>query len=230
MAIAPLMSSADSRPKVSASAAATSGTSAEALMNNFMTLLVAQMQNQDPTNPMDNNQLTTQLAQFNTASGVQQLNSTLNNVGTLVTSMQQMNAAEWVGRSVLVEGTPEVENAESAEANKSFAFSLPEHDADTVTVTLTDTAGNAYRATLQNVKAGTHSYTLDDLKNFEPSAPPAGATYTVSFAAADSNGDAPAIVALKKAKVESVAFSSTGALLQLGVDGTATLNKVYEID
>lgn len=230
MAIAPLMSSTDSNPKVGANVSATSGTSAEELMNNFMTLLVAQMQNQDPTNPMDNNQLTTQLAQFNTASGVQQLNSTLNNVGTLVTSMQQMNAAEWVGRSVLVEGKPVVDNSESAGANKSFAFALPDHDADTVTVTLTDKEGNAYNATLQNVKAGTHSYTLDDLTAFQPSAPPTGKTYNVSFAASNSSGDAPAIVALKKAKVESVAFSSTGALLKLGVDGTATLNKVYEID
>lgn len=229
MAVTPVMGSASATPRVNANSSATSGTTAEDLMNNFMTLLVAQMQNQDPTNPMDNNQLTTQLAQFNTASGVQQLNSTLNNVGTLVTSMQQMNAAEWVGRSVLVEGKPVVDNSDSTGANKSFAFALPDHDADTVEVTLTDKAGNAYRATLPNVKAGTHRYTLDDLTNFKPSAPPTDATYTVSFSASNNSGDAPAIVALKKSKVESVSFSQTGALLQLGVDGTATLNKVYEI-
>ena len=37
------------------------------LQNNFLTLLVAQLKNQDPTNPMQNNELTTQLAQINTA-------------------------------------------------------------------------------------------------------------------------------------------------------------------
>jgi len=229
MAIAPLMSSADSNPKVGAGTAATSGTSAEDLMNNFMTLLVAQMQNQDPTNPMDNNQLTTQLAQFNTASGVQQLNSTLNSVGTLVTSMQQMNAAEWVGRSVLVEGTSVVDTSADTEASQSFAFALPDSDADTVNVTLTDKEGNAYQASLQNVKAGTHSYTLADLHDFQPSAPPEG-TYTVSCSASNNSGDAPDIVALKKASVESVSFSASGALLQLGIDGTATLGNVYEIE
>ncbi|BAN98189.1 hypothetical protein E05_34230 [Plautia stali symbiont] len=58
------------------------GTSADDLTQSFMTLLVAQMQNQDPTNPMDNNQLTLQLAQFNTAAGVgvAKLNSTLESV------------------------------------------------------------------------------------------------------------------------------------------------------
>lgn len=47
------------------------GSSAADLSEQFMKLLVAQMQNQDPTNPMDNNQLTSQLAQFNTAAGVE---------------------------------------------------------------------------------------------------------------------------------------------------------------
>lgn len=229
MAIAPVMGSANSNAKINAAASDSSGTSAEDLMNNFMTLLVAQMQNQDPTNPMDNNQLTSQLAQFNIASGVQQLNGTLNNVGVLVNGMQQMNAAQWVGRSVLIEGTSVVDNSDNADASKSFSFALPDSGADTVDVTLTDKEGNAYRGTLHNVEAGTHSYTLDDLTDFKPSAPPEGTTYTVSYSSSNSNGDAPTIVALKTAKVDSVAFTSTGAQLQLGADGTATLNKVYEI-
>jgi Flagellar hook capping protein len=48
-----------------------SGSSAGDLSASFLKLLVAQMQNQDPTNPMDNNQLTSQLAQFSTAAGVE---------------------------------------------------------------------------------------------------------------------------------------------------------------
>lgn len=240
MAVAPIMGSANSHSKVSATSAnssgkvgdassATGGTSAEDLLNNFMTLLVAQMQNQDPTNPMDNNQMTSQLAQFNTAAGVAQLNSTLNNVGTLITSMQQMNAAEWVGRTVLVEGKTVVDTSDNEGANKDFSFSL-DSDADNVEVTLTDKEGNAYQAELKNVKAGIHSYSLDDLSDFQPSAPPEGTTYDVSFSATNSSGDAPNIVALKKAKVESVSFTASGALLQLGVDGTATLGQVYEIE
>lgn len=229
MAVTPVMGSASRAATLNDTASTGSGTSAADLMNNFMTLLVAQMQNQDPTNPMDNNQMTSQLAQFNTASGVEQLNDTLNSVGTLVSSMQQMNAAEWVGRKVMVEGTPVVDTRNSDDASQAFAFSL-EGDADKVEVTLTDKEGNAWRAELKNVKAGIHHFTLDDLGDFQPAEPPADATYSVSFAASNSSGDAPGIVALKEAKVDSVSFSSTGSVLQLGIDGSATLGQVYEIE
>jgi len=233
MAISPVMGSnqnkyinANNNRK---SSSALDGTSSADLLDNFMTLLVAQMKNQDPTNPMDNNQMTSQLAQFNTAAGVEKLNDTLNSVGTLVSSMQQMNSSAWVGHQVMIEGKPVINNSDEEGANKTFSFSL-NNDADRVQVTLTDSQGNAYRAELKNVKAGVRTYSLDDLKNFEPAEPPVGARYDVSFAATTSSGDAPNIVALKKAKVESVAFSSGGALLQLGLDGTATLGQVYEIE
>ncbi len=53
------------------------GNTSQDLSNNFLTLLVAQLKNQDPTNPMQNNELTTQLAQINTVSGIEKLNTTL---------------------------------------------------------------------------------------------------------------------------------------------------------
>lgn len=206
-----------------------SGSSAEDLLNSFMTLLVAQMQNQDPTNPMDNNQLTTQLAQFETAAGIQTMNGTLNQVGTLVASMQQMNSSDWVGRTVLVEGDTAVSTAD--DGNKDFALSL-NSDADEVQVTLTDSAGNAYTATLDDVKAGVHQYSLDDLKDFQPSDPreQADTSFDVSFSASNKDGSTPEIVSLKKAVVDGVAFTQTGALLQLGADGTAQLGEVYLIE
>lgn len=213
----------------SSASSSTGGSSIEDISNNFMTLLIAQMQNQDPTNPLDNSQLTSQLAQFNTASGVQQLNATMNNVGTLVTSMQQMNAAQWVGRSVLVEGNSTVSTGDAG--NSEFAFALS-NDADRVTVTLTDPQGNAYTADLKDVKAGVHKYSLDDLSNFQPSDPTTqpDATFKVTYTASTADGDAPTITSLKKASVDSVSFTSSGAVLQLGLDGTATLGQVYLIE
>lgn len=53
------------------------GNNAQDLQNQFLTMLVTQLKNQDPTNPMDNSQLTTQLAQINTLSGIEKLNTTL---------------------------------------------------------------------------------------------------------------------------------------------------------
>ena len=219
MAVSPVTSTYDAATR-------SNGSSIEDITNNFMNLLVAQMQNQDPTNPMDNNQLTSLMAQFNTAAGVQQLNSSLGNVGTLVNSMQQMNAAQWVGRSIYVEGDSSV-----ASADDTFAFSL-NHDADKVSVVLTDRAGNSYTADLKDVKAGVHKLTPEELTGFQPAEPgfDNGEIYKVTYSAANQDDSVPKIVSLKHAKVESVSFTLSGAVLQLGLGGSATLGEVYLIE
>ncbi|MGP3590918.1 flagellar hook assembly protein FlgD [Vagococcus sp. WN89Y] len=245
MAISPLMTNASTTTRSTSGSANTSattstasttsssnigtGSSAEDITNNFMTLLVAQMQNQDPTSPMDNSQLTSQLAQFNTAAGVEKLNSTMNSVGTLVSSMQQMNSAQWVGRDIMVEGDPVVSTATDSDQKVGFSLNSA---ADEVTVTLTDAEGNAYSAKLNNVEAGVHQYSLDDLSDFQPADPLAQAdkTFKVSFSTTNADGSTPGITALKPAKVESVSFTNTGAVLQLGVNGTASLGEVYLIE
>jgi len=220
MAVSPVTSN------YTATSATSTGSSIEDITNNFMNLLVAQMQNQDPTNPMDNNQLTSLMAQFNTAAGVQQLNSSLANVGTLVNSMQQMNAAQWVGRSIYVEGDTNVAGNDDV-----FAFSL-NNDVDKVSVVLTDSTGKSHIADIKDVKAGVHRYTLEDLSGFQPDEPgfDNGETYKVSYIAANQDGSAPKIVSLKHAKVDSVSFNLSGAVLQLGMGGSATLGQVYLIE
>ncbi|WP_342323899.1 flagellar hook capping FlgD N-terminal domain-containing protein [Kosakonia sp. BYX6] len=242
MAVSPVMTQSASTNATTKSTSSTSntnstsssgnvgtGSTADELLDSFMTLLVAQMQNQDPTDPVDNNQLTAQLAQFNTAAGVEQLNTTMNSMGTLVASMQQMNSADWVGRDIMVEGDPKVSTA--TDGNQKVGLSL-DSDADEVTVTLTDSAGNAYNAKLKNVEAGVHQYSLDDFEDFQPSDPRAqpDTSFTVSFSATNADGSTPSITALKPAKVQSVSFTSSGAVLQLGANGTASLSEVYLIE
>ncbi|KMK33306.1 flagellar basal body rod modification protein FlgD [Pluralibacter gergoviae] len=203
------------------------GSNIDDITNSFMQLLVAQMQNQDPTNPMDNNQLTSQLAQFNTAAGVRDLNTELDQVGGLIYNMQQMNAAQWVGRKVYIEGDNSVST--SQDGNKDFSFAV-DSDTDKVTVTLTDDAGNAYTADLKDLKSGVNSFSLDDLQDFKPSAPPADSNFKVTYSAANDDGTVPKIVSLKKSTVDGVSFSAQGAVLRLGKDGTTTLGDVYLIE
>lgn len=198
------------------------GNSAADLTDSFMKLLVAQMQNQDPTNPMDNNQLTAQLAQFNTAAGVEKLNTTVTGVQAMMAQLGSMSAASWVGRNVLIEGDPKVTTGsgfgiaqEGAETADSFSFLLG-GDADTVTVTLTDAEGNAYTAELKNVKAGVKTYSLDDLKNFQPEPGPAADTeYTVTFDAKNAEGAKPEVSGLMQEVVQGVTMTANGAVLHL---------------
>ena len=70
----------------------------------FLKLLVTQMQNQDPLNPMDNAQVTSQMAQINTVSGIQQLNTTMTSVSSQFTQMQALEGASLVGHKVLLQG------------------------------------------------------------------------------------------------------------------------------
>lgn len=74
------------------------------LSDRFLTLLVTQLKNQDPMNPMENAELTTQLAQMSTVEGVNKLNSTLDGLVSQFKSNQVMQGAALVGRQVLAEG------------------------------------------------------------------------------------------------------------------------------
>jgi len=78
--------------------------SVEADTNKFMTLLVTQLKNQDPLNPLDNAQVTSQLAQLSTVTGVNKLNATLESLKSSYQSSEAMQAANLIGHGVLVEG------------------------------------------------------------------------------------------------------------------------------
>ena len=85
---------------------ATASTSAVAdQQDRFLKLLVTQLKNQDPLNPMDNAQMTSQLAQMSTVSGIEKLNATLNSLVDSVGNSQSMQAADMIGKSVLVPGS-----------------------------------------------------------------------------------------------------------------------------
>ena len=71
----------------------------------FLKLLVAQMQNQDPLNPMDNAQVTSQMAQINTVNGIEKLNTTVEGLSGQFMQMQALQGAALVGRDVIVPGT-----------------------------------------------------------------------------------------------------------------------------
>ncbi|MFM8898979.1 MAG: flagellar hook assembly protein FlgD [Burkholderiales bacterium] len=70
----------------------------------FLKLLVAQMQNQDPLNPMDNAQVTSQMAQINTVNGIEKLNTTVQGLSSQFTQLQAMQSTSLVGRDVVVPG------------------------------------------------------------------------------------------------------------------------------
>ncbi|KRC18435.1 flagellar hook assembly protein FlgD [Acidovorax sp. Root217] len=88
-----------------ANAKATAANDPAASQDRFLKLLVAQLNNQDPMNPLDNAQMTSQIAQINTVTGIQQLNTTMQSMAAQFNSLQVMQGTTLVGRNVLTEGT-----------------------------------------------------------------------------------------------------------------------------
>lgn len=82
----------------SSSSTTTTKTAAEEQQDRFLTLLVTQLKNQDPLNPMDNAEMTSQMAQMSTVSGIEKLNTTLNSLVDNIGTSQSMQAASMIGK------------------------------------------------------------------------------------------------------------------------------------
>lgn len=118
-------------------ASATSTSATEEMSDRFLKLLVTQLKNQDPMNPMENAELTSQLAQMSTVEGISKLNATLSEMSR---TSQMVQGAALVGRSVLAEG----DNLELTDVGAVGGMNL-DSMADSVKVTVTDAAGNTVR-------------------------------------------------------------------------------------
>jgi flagellar basal-body rod modification protein FlgD len=73
------------------------GSSANDIRTNYMKLLVTQLQNQDPTSPMDNNQMSSQLAQLSSLEQLENMNTTFQQ---MLASQQRQQATELIGKEV----------------------------------------------------------------------------------------------------------------------------------
>ncbi len=108
----------------------------KAAQERFLKLFVAQLNNQDPLNPLDNAQMTTQMAQINQVVGLQQVNETLKSLATQFNMVSTLQGATLVGRFIVSEGNGLVVEGDTARG----AFSLPSA-ADAVQVEILGPAG-----------------------------------------------------------------------------------------
>lgn len=87
-----------------ASSAAASSLDDAGSEDRFLKLLITQIQNQDPLNPLDNAEVTSQIAQINTVNGIEKLNTTVQGLSGQFTQLQALQSATLVGRDVVVPG------------------------------------------------------------------------------------------------------------------------------
>ena len=104
----------------------------------FLKLLVTQMKNQDPLSPMDNAQVTSQMAQINTVSGIEKVNESIQSMTSQFLQMQALQSASLVGKGVLVSGNALAVEEETGTGQAAFDLTGA---ADSVKVEVLNGAG-----------------------------------------------------------------------------------------
>ncbi|MBI4741940.1 MAG: flagellar hook assembly protein FlgD [Betaproteobacteria bacterium] len=206
----------------SASANSTSASTTQESQDRFLKLLVTQLKNQDPLNPMDNAQVTTQLAQINTVTGIDKLNSTLGTLLGAYSDSQAMQAAGLIGKTVLVPGTGLA--LANGEAYGGVKLAAP---AEQVTVSILDSKGNVVQT--QNLGAhgtGLLDFSWDGKTAAGTIAPPGTYKFKVE---ASAGGAAVTAEALQIGTVSALVRGKSGFLLDLGALGTVDFKDVQQI-
>jgi flagellar basal-body rod modification protein FlgD len=170
-------------------------TSAEDQSNRFLKLLVAQMSNQDPLNPMDSAQVTSQMAQISTVQGVQTLNKTVSGLDSQFTQLQTMQGAALVGHDVATDGNTLRVDPDTRKGDGGFELDSP---ATSVSVDILNPAGT----TVGTVKlgpqgVGSHGFDFD--------VPASAQGQALTFRVNAMNNDAPL-------DAKSFAFNSINAV------------------
>ena len=242
MSTVPAVSSPAAALASSSGLASSIATSNEEAGDRFLKLLVTQLKNQDPMNPMDNAQLTTQMAQINTVAGIEKLNTSMSamtdklskqladlnpsaGLGKLEAALQKMSGqflqsqtlqgAGMVGRQVWTSG-----NALSVESGKGVGALELAGPADAVTVDVLSPAGHVVgQVDLGAQASGRRTFQWTVPEGMDPS----GLTFRVN---ARSGADAVRATLQSADRVNAVTAGPDGLVLQLSRLGPTLLNNV----
>lgn len=207
----------------SATSAANAPSGAQAAQNQFMKLLVTQLQNQDPLNPMDNSQMTSQIAQINTVSGIAQLNTTLQALSASMTPNQTVQAAAMIGHGAMVPGSGI--NLVSGSPGMG-GFSLPSAS-DATTVSIYDSKGALVNTlSLGPQSAGITDWQWNGADSTGVAMPAGNYSFKVNATLA---GSPVAASTLQYGVVNSVTQGATGLTMGVGTLQNITLNQVQQI-
>jgi len=192
----------------------------------FLELMLAQLQNQDPMKPMESGEFLTQMAQFSSAKGIQEMSESLSSFTESLTSSQALQASSLIGRHVMVPG--ERGYLEQGSNGIAGAAELPTSATD-VTVSVYDMAGTlVHRSSWGQQEAGMFQFSWDGKgADGQPVAP---GHYRFSVEAL-AGGENKAVETMLVSRVDSVTLGKggQGVTLNLAGLGTANLAEVREI-
>ncbi len=177
----------------------------------FLKLLVAQLENQDPLEPMDNGEFVAQLAQFSSLEGIKNLGTSVDGMATNMSSMQNLSTSSLIGRYVLVEGN-------AFELIQDVAVTLGygiEENAANVKVNIYDAVGRLVRQVeLGSAERGDHALVWDGTD--DAGAPMAPGRYNFNITASSAEGEGIPVVEYATGIVSSVSLDSGTAMISVG--------------
>lgn len=202
---------------------ATSGSAISADQDKFMTLLITQLKNQDPLNPLDNAQVTSQLAQLNTVTGINKLNDTLETLKTDLAASQSAQAVNMINHGVLAAGT----SMQVSEGKAVFGVEVGSF-ADQVQVDIKNASGKVVHSlTMNSVEAGVLPLAWDGTLSDGTTA--ADGTYTLAVTATTGGNALTDTKALAFGTVASVSTGPAGAKLNVPGLGQLTMDDIKQV-
>jgi flagellar basal-body rod modification protein FlgD len=205
------------------SAPATAATpGANDAQDRFLKLLVTQLKNQDPLNPMDNAQITSQMAQISTVTGIDKLNATLQGMVTSFSANQSLQATAMIGHSVLAPGA--VLQLENGTASGGVYLAQA---ADKVVVSVRDGSGQLlHQVDLGPQAAGVLGFQWDGVVDSGASAVPGSYSFAVEAVQGADKIDA---TALALGLVSGVTQGKDGVALKVNGMGSVALSDVKQV-
>jgi flagellar basal-body rod modification protein FlgD len=192
----------------------------------FLTLMLAQLQNQDPTSPVDSNEFLSQLASLSEVQGINQLNTSFASLSSSMVSSQALQASSLLGHQALVASS--TASLATAGGAVTGAISVPQ-TSSSVVLNVTNSAG----VLVQSINLGAQSAGLANFtwngQTSSGSAAPAG-TYQLSAQVSGVSGGT-AVTTLVSGTVDSVTMGSgtTGLTLNIAGLGSVPFSSVQQI-
>lgn len=178
----------------------------------FFKLMLTQMKNQDPTNPLKSHEMAAQLASFSSLEQMQNMNSTLQEMKNAQKPSENFQALNLIGKAVAGDSSKIVRGTNDKEHD--FKFTLP-MDASDVSIKVRDAEGNIVRTyNMKTLKKGDNklSWNGDDEKGMK--APPG--EYQFIAEAKNGNGQKISIKTDFDGMITGVSYSSEGPVLHVG--------------
>jgi flagellar basal-body rod modification protein FlgD len=211
----------------SAASGSTSSTSGVGglTMNDFLTLMTAQLQNQDPLNPTDSNQFLSQLSELSTVEGISQLNTSMTTLSDSMLSSQALTSAALVGQGILA---PASSATYTSGQSLSGAVQVPT-GATSVGVTISNSAGVVVDQQAVTATAGLQNFSWNGTMSNGQQAP--SGTYSIA-ANAIVGGASQTASTFLNGTVSSVTLGASGASPTLNTTqlGPVALSDVQQID